>query len=77
MKIELFESQYNSWFEIEPETATEVAMLFRMVNNSKAEKPEMYLSFGTDENQKVWCNVTIKKLKPTSSKISNSINNHL
>lgn len=71
------ENQYNSWFELEPETATETAQLFRMVNNSKAEKPEMYLSFGTDEKSKVWCNVTIKKLKPTSNKVSNSINNYL
>ena len=76
MKIEFKENEYNSWFELEPETAIETAQLFRMVNNSKAEKPQLYLSFGNNDKSKVWCCVSIGKLKSTSNKVSNSIKNY-
>lgn len=76
MKIEFTESEYWSDFNLTPETPAEVAMLYRMVNNSKAEKPEMYLSFGKDEKVTISCNVSIKKLKPESNKVVNSIRNY-
>ena len=76
MKITFTENEYNSNFNIEPETADEVAQLFRMVNNSKAEKPEMYLSFGSNDKTKIWCCVSINKLKPASNKVINSIKNY-
>lgn len=76
MIIRFHENDYNSWFDIEPETPQETAQLYRMVRNSKAQKPEMYMSFGADEKSKIWCTVTIKKLSKESNKVSNSIKNY-
>jgi len=76
MKIQFTETRYYSVFELEPETPEEVAQLFRMTNNSKAEKPEIYLSFGNDDKSKIYCVASFKKMKDTSNKIVNSIKNY-
>lgn len=76
MKISFQESQYGTSIELEPETPEEVGQLFRMVNNSLAEKPKMHLSFGAEEKNLPYANIWIKKLKPSSNKVKNSIQNH-
>lgn len=76
MKIVFTENQYNSWFTLEPETPAEVAQLYRMANNSKVEKPQIILFFGGNDREKVYCNVTIKKLSPKSNKVETRVKNY-
>lgn len=76
MKITFIENNHASWFEMQPETAKEVAQLFRMVKNTKSEKPELYLTFGSNPNEDVSCNVLMRKLKPESNKTSVSVMNY-
>lgn len=76
MKITFWESQHGTSIELTPETPEEVGQLFRMVNNSTAEKPQMYLSFGSGDKDAPGANIWIKKLKPKSHKVENSIRNY-
>lgn len=45
MKINITESQYDTFLELIPENTAEMALLLRMVKNSLSEKPDMYFSF--------------------------------
>jgi hypothetical protein len=76
MKINFWESEHGTSFELTPETPEEVGQLFRMVNNSVAEKPQMYLSFGQEDKDVPGANIWIKKLKPQSNKVKTSIQNY-
>lgn len=74
MKIEFVETKYESCFTIYPETAAEVAQLYRMVKNSKSEKPYLYLQFNDTVDKKVYANVSMKKIKDTATSYNTSIN---
>jgi hypothetical protein len=75
MKISFNENDHHTGFALEPETPAEVAMLYRLVQNSKAEKPELYLSFGSDQKCSVWAHVSIKKIKKDSNGFKSNISN--
>ena len=61
MKLEFSQSDYSTEIMLYPETAEEMAQLLRMVKNSKAQKPELYLSFSSNQP---WGLIGIKRQKP-------------
>lgn len=73
MKLEFSESTASTEISLVPESANEMAALLRMVKNSKAEKPELYLSFSGDNP---WAIITIRKYKPDSNKIVGAFSNN-
>lgn len=58
MMIEMFNRDWGTEFVITPETPVEVAELFRLTNNAKSEKPDMFLSF----NGKPYVSITMNKV---------------
>jgi len=71
MKVEFFENEYGSDYQLVPETPEEVAKLVRISMNSKKEKPEISLYLPYDGPPKM--NIWIKKLD--KKKQTNSIRN--
>lgn len=71
MKFEFSESEYETSITLTPETADDMAQLIRMVKNSKADKPHLYLSF----TKNPWATISIKKLSDKSNKVSGAISN--
>lgn len=69
MKFDLSEGKYGTTLTLTPETPEEVATLARITQNSKAEKPSMYLSF----SEKPYMSLDLRKIQP--SKQCNSISN--
>lgn len=65
MKIEFVEREWGIEFNLTPETVAETAQLFRFANNTKAEKPDVFLSFSSDTP---WASITLKKIKVVGQK---------
>ena len=70
MRFEHHENKWGMSITMHPETPKEVAELLRISKNAKAEKPDIYFSFSTDDP---YCNIHISKVKEGVQ--VNSINN--
>lgn len=75
MIIEFVETDYETALTFFPETADEVAQLYRMVNNSKAQKPYLFLQFN-DSGRRIYGHVSMKKIKMKSASYKTSISNY-
>lgn len=75
MKFQFTETEEWTSVDLIPETPHEVASLFRMVHNSKRDKPELYLSFGSKEGSDVSANIFLKKIDSTAANFSTTISN--
>lgn len=69
MNFQINEGKYGTTFTITPETPEEVATLARITQNSKAEKPTIYLSF----SDKPYMSLDLRKIRPNVQR--NSISN--
>ncbi len=69
MKFHYHESKWELAITLTPETPKEFAEMLRISRNAKAEKPQIYFSFSTDEPT---CNISISKVQVQSQ--TNSIN---
>lgn len=54
MKIEFFETDAGSSFQMKPETVEEVGALARMANSSKSEMPQIVFRFGDTPCCDIW-----------------------
>lgn len=73
MKLTFTENDYETSINLTPETPGDVAQLIRMTKNSKAVKPELYLSFSSNEP---WAVISIKKLRTGSNKVIGAMSNN-
>ncbi len=65
MKVNVENRTWGTEIELIPETLKDVTDLFKMVRNSKKQKPEMHLSFN---QQSPICYLSLPSLKGNSTK---------
>lgn len=75
MRIEFVETKYETALTIFPDTADEVAQLFRMTQNTKAEKPYLSLQFNDESGKQVYGMICLHKIKESSNKIITHVSN--
>ena len=61
MKLEYQEGKYGLEINLKPETPKEAAQLLRFANNAKAEKPDIWFNFSSDEPN---LQITMNKKRP-------------
>lgn len=65
MKFTFFENDHGANFSFTPENVEEAAMLLRLTNNARAEKPQLNFYFAGNNPS---CDIWIKKISKNKQK---------
>ena len=59
MTTKIKETEYSLEINLIPESMSDLALLLRFANNSKRDKPDIFLSFSNEP----YCNISLAKVK--------------